>query len=122
MYCALCRRPVEARRHVGIGTIALAVFTAGISLLAVPFYPKRCAICKSTAVSLAPTDGGIGEARTSSTSRLAELENRVRLVEEELEAAGGDLRMLKEERDFYSQLLGDPNSRTGPVSKTGRPL
>jgi hypothetical protein len=53
---------------------------------------------------------------------LAELENRVRLVEEELEAAGGDLRMLKEERDFYSQLLGDPNSRTGPVSKTGRPL
>lgn len=111
MYCALCRRPVDARRHIGIGTIALAVVTAGLSLLAVPFYPKRCSLCKSTAVSHSPPDTAMGGPGASSLSRLEELEHRLRLVEEELEAAGGDLRMLKEERDFYSQLLGDPARR-----------
>lgn len=113
MYCALCRRPVDARRHIGIGTIALAVVTAGLSLLAVPFYPKRCSLCKSTAVSHSPPDPAIG-GPGASLSRVEELEHRLRLVEEELEAAGGDLRMLKEERDFYSQLLGDPARRRPP--------
>ncbi len=113
MYCALCRRPVDARRHIGIGTIALAVVTAGLSLLAVPFYPKRCSLCKSTAVSPSPPDAAIGGPGPS-LSRMEELEHRLRLVEEELEAAGGDLRRLKEERDFYSQLLGDPARRRPP--------
>jgi hypothetical protein len=108
MYCALCSRPVDARRHLGIGTIALAVLTAGLSLLAVPFYPKRCSICRSTAVTLSPPAG-----RDSlPPSRLEELEQRLRLMEEELEAAGSDIRRLSEERDFYAQLLGDPARRT----------
>jgi hypothetical protein len=109
MYCALCNRPVEAKRQIGIGTVALAVFTAGVSLLAIPLYPKRCSICKSSAVSLTPPESGAGGA--APPGRLAELERRLRLAEEELEAASNDLRRLKEERDFYSQLLADSPSR-----------
>ena len=116
MYCALCSRPVEARRHIGAGTVVLALFTFGASLLAVPFYAKRCSICKSTALSFSPPDARTGEGGASSVSRLAELERRLRLVEEELEAAGGDLKRLNEERDFYRQLLGDPASRRGSAS------
>jgi uncharacterized protein (DUF3084 family) len=52
-------------------------------------------------------------AAAGSVSRLDELEHRLRLVEEELEAAGGDLQRLKEERDFYRQLLEDSASRRG---------
>jgi hypothetical protein len=114
MYCALCNRPVEASRQLGVGTLALAFITFGISLVAIPFYPKRCAICKTTAVSLAPPDAA-GKGATL-TSRLADLEQRLRLVEEELESAGVDLSRLKAERDFYSQLLGDPASRRGSSS------
>lgn len=46
-----------------------------------------------------------------SHARVDELEKRLRLVEDELEAAGGELHRLNEERDFYRQLLGDPKSR-----------
>jgi hypothetical protein len=42
MYCALCRRPVEAGRQVGVGSVVLAFLTGGLSLLAIPFYAKRC--------------------------------------------------------------------------------
>jgi len=34
MYCALCQRPVEARRHMGGGTIIVGVISAGLSLIA----------------------------------------------------------------------------------------
>ncbi|MGH7460702.1 MAG: hypothetical protein ACREMA_06695 [Longimicrobiales bacterium] len=44
------------------------------------------------------------------------MERRLRLVEEELEATGVDLKRLNEERDFYRQLLGDPASRRGSAS------
>lgn len=112
MYCALCGRPVEAKRQIGAGSVLLAIFTAGISLLAIPFYPKRCSICKSAAVSLSPpgtTTGGPG----SLPHRLAELERRLAFVEEELEHAGVELGQLRAERDFYNQLLGDPTAREG---------
>jgi len=110
MYCALCNRPVEARRQIGIGTIALAVVTAGLSLVAVPFYPKRCSICKSAAVSLSPPLGAAGAA-DGPAARLAELEKRLSLVEQELESNGVQLRRLTTERDFYRQLLDNPASR-----------
>jgi hypothetical protein len=116
MYCALCGRPVEATRHIGAGTIFFAIITGGLSLLAVPFYAKRCAICRSTAVSLTPPEGTGGGAGASFPARLAELEKRLRLVEEELESAGVDLNRLKTERDFYRELLGDPTSRRGTTS------
>ena len=112
MYCALCRRPVDARRQIGAGTIALAVVTAGVSLLAVPFYPKRCAICRSTAVSHSPPEASVeGESR----SRLDQLEQRLRVVEQELDESGAELRRLREERDFYAKLL------SSPVTDPGRP-
>lgn len=111
MYCALCNRPVEAKRQIGVGTVALAVFTAGVSLLAVPFYPKRCSICKSSAVSLSPPEFTPAGAGATPLARLAELEHRLSMVEQELEATGGDLSRLKDERDFYNQLLADPAAR-----------
>jgi hypothetical protein len=112
MYCALCNRPVEANRQIGAGTVILAVVTVGISLLAVPFYPRRCSICKSTALHASP---GEAEARgaTGPFARLTDLERRLGLVEDELEAANVELRRLKAERDFYGNLLADPNRR-GP--------
>lgn len=111
MYCALCNRPVEARRHVGVGTIALGVLTAGIALLAIPFYPKRCSICRSTAVSQAPPVSAAGD---EAPTRFDRLEHRLRLVEEELEATGTELTRLKDERDFYAKLLADPTRPRAP--------
>ena len=110
MYCALCGRAVEANRQIGVGTVALAVLTAGVSLLAVPFYPKRCNICKSAAVYHTPQEAA-GSGPAAPQSRLAELERRLSLVEDELEASNVELRRLKAERDFYSQLLDDPARR-----------
>lgn len=116
MYCALCRRPVEARRQVGVGTAILAVFTAGLSLLAIPFYARRCSICRSAAVTATGPDGRpVGDA---SVARLAAVEQRLRLVEGALEAANTDIERLTEERDFYRQLLGEPT--TGPDESPGR--
>ena len=51
MYCNLCKRPVEAKRNIGIGSLILIVLTFGVWLLAIPFYSKRCAICKSDSLS-----------------------------------------------------------------------
>ena len=115
MYCALCGRPVEAKREIGAGTVILAVLTAGISLLAIPFYPKRCSICRSAAVSVSPPHEAVG-ATSDTFARVEELEKRLRLVEDELDTAGVELRRLKSERDFYSQLLRNPAAR-----EAGRP-
>lgn len=110
MYCGLCRRPVEARRQVGVGTAILAVFTAGLSLLAIPFYPRRCSICKSAAVfAKAPGGEPVGDA---SATRLGASEQRLRRAESELETASAEIERLTTERDFYRQLLGDPATRT----------
>ena len=116
MYCALCGRPVEASRQIGVGTVIMAVLTAGISLLVVPFYPKRCSICRSAAVSVSPPDRAAG-ATGDPLARIADLEKRLILVEDELDTAGVELRRLKAERDFYAQLLGNPAAReAGPPS------
>jgi len=111
MYCALCRRPVEARRHIGAGTVILAVVSLGVSLLAIPFYAKRCCICKSAAVSTTAPDAGDAADGSSSLVRLADLERRLSLTEGELEAAVVEIDRLRTERDFYRQLLGDPTAR-----------
>jgi len=118
MYCALCRRPVEAKRQVGAGTIVLGLVTAGLWFLAVPFYRKRCCICRSTAVSATmpdPEDASrsLSPAAFSKSvqTRIAELERRLGLAETELEAATTRLERLDTERDFYRQLLEDPEAR-----------
>jgi len=106
MYCALCQRPVEAKRFIGAGTIFLALLSAGFSLLALPFYPKRCSICRSTAVSDVAPDldgrpGGVG-----SIGRMAALERRLAQAEEELETTAKELERVESERDFYRELRG----------------
>lgn len=46
-YCTLCKRRVEARRQIGVGTLILVLITTGLWLIAIPFYSPRCSICKS---------------------------------------------------------------------------
>jgi hypothetical protein len=107
MYCALCSRPVEAKRQIGAGTIILAVITGGVWLMAIPFYPKRCSICRSTAVSTTGPGGAPVASGASSLLRVAGLEQRLSVTEGELETARDELDRLRTERDFYRDLLGD---------------
>jgi hypothetical protein len=111
MYCTLCRRPVEARRHVGAGTIILAVVTGGLWLVTIPFYAKRCFICGSAAVSVTPPGGPAAAPASLSGERLAELEKRLGFTEGELEATVAELDRVRTERDFYRNLLEDPARR-----------
>jgi hypothetical protein len=116
-YCALCGRPVEAKRHIGLGTIALAVVTGGVWLLAVPFYQKRCSICLSPALSPAgPADagskGGGAAHGPALQARLADIERRLSLTEGELESANIELDRIRNEQDFYRKLLDDPAARS----------
>jgi hypothetical protein len=50
-YCRLCERSVEARRQIGVGPLLLAIVTGRLWLLCIPFYARRCPICKSLAVT-----------------------------------------------------------------------
>lgn len=110
MYCTLCERQVEGTRQIGAGSIVLAILTAGISLFAVPFYRKRCPICRTAAISLAaPAGGGAGQNPTH--ARLQELERRLTATAGELESAHDEITRLREERDFYRNLLEDPAAR-----------
>jgi hypothetical protein len=110
MYCALCQRPVEARRHIGAGTVIAAFFTAGVSLLALPFYRKRCPICKSDAVVPLARDGSLPRGGVA-PARVAELEQRLAATQEALEALETELDRVSSERDFYRQLRGPADSR-----------
>jgi hypothetical protein len=112
MYCALCRRAVDARRHIGGGSVLLALGTMGFSILAIPFYAKRCPICKSTAVSHTPTDlavpsAGATQPGGTALARVSALEQRLGAAEGELEATVAELERVRTERDFYRELLGD---------------
>ena len=116
MYCALCGRPVEAKRHIGLGTIALAVVTGGVWLLAIPFYQKRCSICLSPALSVAAPDPSARKSEGAThgpalDARLADIERRLGLTEGELESANIELDRLRNEQDFYRKLLDDPATR-----------
>ncbi|HUG00733.1 MAG TPA: hypothetical protein VML95_02595 [Longimicrobiales bacterium] len=108
---------MDARRQIGVGTICLAVITGGLWLLAIPFYQKRCSICRSTAVSATRPDGSISGGvspvayRQTLETRLADLEQRLSLTEGEVEAASIEIERLRAERDFDRQLLGDPTVR-----------
>lgn len=59
-YCNFCKRPVDARRVIGVGTLILAICTAGFWLLLIPFYGKRCPICKGDSLGDAPPAGADG--------------------------------------------------------------
>ena len=47
-HCTLCDRKVSAQRQIGVGTLILVFVTAGLWLIAIPFYEERCPICKAT--------------------------------------------------------------------------
>ncbi len=111
MYCTLCDRPVEGTRHIGPGSMVFAVLTAGLSLLAVPFYRKRCPICKSAALSLTAPDGSRIAIGPGSLARMKELERRAQFAEAELESAHDELSRVRDERDFYRKLLEDPEAK-----------
>lgn len=48
MFCVPCNRQIDAKRVIGVGTLILAFLTYGLWLLLIPFYEKRCPICKSS--------------------------------------------------------------------------
>ena len=54
-FCGMCERKVAPERVIGVGTILLALCTAGTTLLLIPFYKKRCPICKGKDLSNPPT-------------------------------------------------------------------
>jgi hypothetical protein len=110
-YCALCKRPVEARRHIGAGTLVLAVLTGGLWLVTIPFYSKRCCICRSAAVSDSPPETAAIANGRSLPARLTAVEQRLAQTEGELDLATGELDRLRAERDFYRDLVSDPIAR-----------
>ena len=44
-FCPSCNRVTGHKRALGWGTFFAAGLTAGVWLLAIPFYQKRCMIC-----------------------------------------------------------------------------
>jgi hypothetical protein len=44
--CKLCERKVSAQKQIGAGTLILVILTAGLGLIAIPFYQERCPICR----------------------------------------------------------------------------
>ena len=45
--CTNCGKATGHKRALGWGTFFAAVFTGGLSLLTIPFYPLRCIVCGS---------------------------------------------------------------------------
>lgn len=44
-YCPNCEKVTGHKRAMGWGTAFGAIITAGVSLAAIPAYPKRCIVC-----------------------------------------------------------------------------
>lgn len=116
MYCALCNRAVEAKRQIGAGTVILAVITGGAWLIALPFYRKRCCICRSTAISSTPQEDMLSSGGAQ-LLRVSALEQRLTRTEAELDAARDQLDRLRSERDFYRDLLGDRAFDSNPARR-----
>jgi hypothetical protein len=66
--CNLCERPVMPKRNIGIGTFILVFCTGGFWLLAIPFYRKRCPICKGSAFTSVKDFKKVEKARENATA------------------------------------------------------
>lgn len=44
-FCPNCGKDTGHKRAIGMGTLLGGACTLGMSILAVPFYPKRCIVC-----------------------------------------------------------------------------
>ena len=53
-HCQACQRSVPAKRHFGVGTLIFVIMTLGWGILLLPFWKKRCTICKSDALQDLP--------------------------------------------------------------------
>lgn len=47
-YCPSCEKETGHKRMLGWGTLLGCIFTFGLWILSIPFYPKRCIICGHT--------------------------------------------------------------------------
>ncbi|SRR5579872_4306164 len=45
IHCSNCQKLAGHKRALGFGTFLAVLFTAGVWLLFIPFYPKRCILC-----------------------------------------------------------------------------
>lgn len=77
-YCTLCERQVEPKRHFGIGTLIACLVTSGLWLIAMPFYRKRCPICRgsSFAVGAAPKPAAARPRANASAAALEQMAGR----------------------------------------------
>jgi hypothetical protein len=48
IHCPNCQKLTGYKRQIGFGTFFAVLLTAGLWLLAIPFYPKRCITCGLT--------------------------------------------------------------------------
>ena len=108
VYCALCERPVEASRLIRGRTYLWAFLSAGLSLLAIPFYRKRCPICMGKSLVPIPAEE---LARLYRAGR-PELENRLVFVEEQMGRISEELDRVEAERDFYRDLTAGRGQTT----------
>jgi hypothetical protein len=53
-YCVLCQRNVPLSRNFGSGSLIAVLVTCGAWLFAMPFYSRRCTICKGATISRPP--------------------------------------------------------------------
>lgn len=54
IFCPNCNKLTGYKRAIGFGTFFAVVLTAGLWLLAIPFYPKRCITCGLTKSASVP--------------------------------------------------------------------
>ena len=108
MYCQLCERPVDATRRVGGWTYVWAVLSAGLSLIAVPFYKRRCPICHTKALSKLTVQDELLPRHSSSR----ELKERALSAEEAMHTVSEELDRVRVERDFYRDLRGSRRSES----------
>jgi hypothetical protein len=47
-FCKNCGKHTGHKRSIGAGTVLGALYTSGLSLLAIPAYGKRCVVCGLT--------------------------------------------------------------------------
>jgi len=55
-FCHRCARETAHKRALGIGTLLGCLFSGGLWLLAIPFYPVRCLHCGAEEGEPAPEE------------------------------------------------------------------
>lgn len=58
-YCSVCEKNVDAKRNIGIGSLIGIIVTMGFWLIAIPFYGKRCPLCKNSQLEAPKSDASL---------------------------------------------------------------